>query len=722
MKTYAYGLPRIGKKREYKKVIESYWKGEAEETAVLSVLSGIELDNIRAYQNNVDMFPNGEMSLYDPMLDTAILCGIYDPEDMEQYYDLCRGASALEMTKWFNTNYHYLVTDFGGQKSPIFRFNRNNLASKFKKCSFPQLIGPFTFLKLSKGIKKGAFENSLLSIAEIYKEILKGQKRAQIDEPAFVMDLDEKEISLIKQVYRKIAESGCEISLMTYYDEVDFIDDLFSLPVSAIGLDLVRGGKTIEKISKNGFPQDKLLIAGLIDGRNIWKNDVESSVLKLKRLSKKVKNLAVSNAAPLYHLPVSVSEETALPDELKKRLSFAEEKLAEIRMAAECFEGKGLPGHDHDPMYGRDENVKKITASLKESDFIKPFPLEDRRIIHKKELRLPIFPTTTIGSYPQTEEVRKKRAAFRNGTLSAEEYRKYIHGEIDKLIAFQEALGLDVLVHGEFERTDMVEFFAQRLEGIATTSSGWVLSYGTRAYRPPIIFGDVSRAEPMTTDEIFYAQSKTKKPVKGMLTGAVTIIAWSFCREDIHVSDIAYQISLALKDEIKDYETNGIKIVQVDEAAFKEKCPVKKRDWPSYFDWAVKSFNLATNTSKNTQIHTHMCYSEFGEIIEYINQMDFDVISIEASRSKGDIIAHFENIGFKRQIGLGIWDIHSPHVPDIREMKDIVQRSLKKIPKENFWLNPDCGLKTRDWEETSAALKNMMKVANKLREKIREIC
>lgn len=425
----------------------------------------------------------------------------------------------------------------------------------------------------------------------------------------------------------------------------------------------------------------------------------------------------VSNAAPLYHLPVSLSAEKKLAKKLKKCLSFAQEKLVEIKTIGECFDDrKKITKRAVLGSYGRNDTVEKRIKSLRPRDFVKSLSLGKRRKKQDFLLNLPLFPTTTIGSFPQTAKVRKKRADFLRGKLSEEQYKKYLYGEIDQLIRFQENLGLDVLVHGEFERTDMVEFFAQQLSGIATTEDGWVISYGTRVYRPPIIFGDVSRPKAMTLDEITYAQLKTKKPVKGMLTGAVTIIAWSYCREDVPLKDTAYKIALSLRDEIVDYEKSGIKIIQVDEPAFREKAPIKKRDWKDYFEWAIKSFNLTTNTDPNTQIHTHMCYSKFGEIIDYINQLDYDVISIESSRSRGDIISSFEKVDFKRQIGLGIWDIHSPAVPSVEEMLDIVRRSLQKIPKENFWLNPDCGLKTRGWPEIENSLSNLMEAAKELRE------
>jgi len=718
--TYAYGFPRIGAKREYKKTIEGFWKGENKEEDVKEGLLRIQEDNIKTYKDNISLFPEGEMSFYDPMLDTAVLCGLYNPKNLMEYYNLCRGNSALEMTKWFNTNYHYLATDFGLIEEPRFYPNCDNAVLVFKKCDFPQFIGPFTFLKLSKGIKKDDFERLFFNLIEVYKEIMLERSQAQIDEPAFVMDLTREEIELIKKGYGMLGDCGCKITLITYYDSVDFMHELLSLPVSALGLDFIRGEMSYNYILEHGFPSDKLLIAGLVDGRNVWTNNISESILKLKSLARKADKILLSNASPLYHLPVSVAAEEKIDKNLKTCLSFAREKLAEIRTIKECFEGgKDIPVFQKLEDYGMDASVRGKIKSLKPGDFVKKVKLADRRKQQNKILNLPLFPATTIGSFPQTPELRKKRAAFLAG-LNQQEYKTYIFSEIDRLIKFQEEIGLDVLVHGEFERTDMVEFFADKLAGIATTASGWVISYGTRIYRPPIIFGDISRPAAMTTDEIGYAQSRTKKPVKGMLTGAVTIISWSYCREDVPVSETAYQISLALKDEILDYEKMGIKIVQVDEPAFREKAPLKKRNWKEYFDWAIKSFNLATNTSPNTQIHTHMCYSDFGEIIDYINQMDCDVISIEASRSKGDIIKCFEGVDFKRQIGLGVWDIHSPASPSPGQMFDIVTRALRIISKENFWINPDCGLKTRAWPEVKESLPILMDVTCKLRCKYRD--
>ncbi len=715
MKSYAYGFPRLGNNREYKKQIESYWKNEITADTLVAALLKIQKENLKTYSANVDIFPDAEISPYDPMLDTAILCGVYDPKDLKAYYELCRGAGALEMTKWFNTNYHYLVPDFHGVKTPAFKANKNKVVLQFKQGKRPQLIGPFTLLKLSKGLAPKDFSKFFLALVEVYRQILTDYNEIQIDEPAFVLDLTPDETSLIQKGYEEFRNVKCQITLMTYYDSVDFLEDLVTFPVAAVGLDLVRGEANLDYLRQYGFPKDKTLIAGVVDGRNVWKTDVQETVERLRTFAPKVAKLVVSNAGPLYHLPISLANEKSLKKELQEKLSFAEEKLAEIRLVADALAGKKIPQAPKPNTYGLNEAVRARVKKLKDSDFVKKVSLEVRRAIHDRELKLPLFPTTTIGSYPQTTNVRQKRALFVKGEISKADYQKYIKAEIDKLIAYQEEIGLDVLVHGEFERTDMVEFFAQNLDGIATTERGWIISYGTRAYRPPIIYGDVSRPKPMTVDEIRYAQSRSKKPVKGMLTGSVTIIAWSFCREDIPVSEVAYQIGLALKDEIVDYEKAGIRIVQVDEAAFREKAPIKRAEWPEYFDWAVKSFNLTTNTDPKTQIHTHMCYSEFGEIMNSINEMDFDVISIEASRSKGDIIESFENIDFKRQIGLGVWDIHSPAVPSADKMIEIAKRSLQKIPKRNFWLNPDCGLKTRQWPEVKDALAHMVVAANKLR-------
>ncbi|MBN1817401.1 MAG: 5-methyltetrahydropteroyltriglutamate--homocysteine S-methyltransferase [Sedimentisphaerales bacterium] len=716
MQTYAYGYPRLGPNREFKKIIEAFWKGAATEAATWEQLNGLQEKMIAVYEKHVDLFPVGEITAYDPMFETAVTVGAYRPANLTEYYELCRGKNALEMTKWFNTNYHYLVPDFSQWNEPAFSLTTNRTKRFFDRFGkgLPHLIGPFTFLKLSKGREPERFDEYLQSLTVVYHEILTALQAVHIEEPAFVLELTDSEIAAIRRSYESLGQTGAKIHLITYYDAVDFLETLYELPVAGIGLDFVHGPANLDTIRQIGFPKDKLLIAGLVDGRNIWKNDMSSSLTILKELSGYAPNLAVSNAGPLYHVPVTLKGED-LPAELMDRLAFADEKLVEIKQLADRFTSGAIPAVLQQNAFGANASVQKRVATLEDNDFIKSIPLHQRRKRQEPKLDLPLLPTTTIGSFPQTAEVRKQRADFRNGRIDEQTYRNWIRHKIADLIAFQENLGLDVLVHGEFERTDMVEFFAEKLDGIATTKNGWIISYGTRGYRPPIIYGDVSRPEPMTIDEIAYAQSLTRKPVKGMLTGPVTIIAWSFARNDIPLSEVAYQIGLALQEEIRDYEKAGIRIVQVDEPAIREKAPLKRKDWPAYFNWAVRSFNLTTNTDPNTQIHTHICYSEFGEIIEQINHMDFDVISIETARSRGDILVSFEKIDFPRQIGLGVWDIHSPAVPTVAHMQEVVERALKVIPKANFWINPDCGLKTRDWPETEASLRNLVRVAQTMR-------
>jgi len=716
MQTYAYGFPRLGKNREYKKTIEGFWKGEHSPEQTRQALDKLQEQMLSTYEQSVDLFPVGEITGYDAMLDTAIMVGLYNPKDMKAYYELCRGKSALEMTKWFNTNYHYLVPDFSVLKNVKFKLNWNKpkeYADKFHK-GIPALIGPFTFLKLSKGIPKNKFATYLTNLAGVYKDIIKDFKEIHIEEPAFVMELSAEEIKLIKKVYKILGQTKCRINLITYYDSVDFLKDLYELPVAAIGLDFVNGPENLANVKKYGFPKDKTLIAGLANGRNVWKTDISKAVGILKELSAKAQSIIVSNAAPLYHLPITLQGED-LDVALLSRLAFAEEKLKELRSICQSFQSGQVPARSSSSGFGLNGVVQNRVKALTKKDFLKSTPYSNRIKLHAKILNLPLFPTTTIGSFPQTAEVREKRADFRSGKISQEQYKEFVRGKIRELIKIQEDLGLDVLVHGEFERTDMVEFFAEKLEGIATTKKGWIISYGTRVYRAPIIYGDISRPKPMTVEEIVYAQSLTKKHVKGMLTGPVTIIAWSYVREDIPIEQVAYQLGLALQDEIHDYEKAGIKIAQIDEPAIREKAPIKRKNWKKYFDWAIKSFRLAVNTDPKTQIHTHMCYSEFGEIVKEINDMDFDVISIETTRSRGDIIKSFEKANFKRQIGLGVWDIHSPAVPNVENMKEVVKRALKVIPKENFWINPDCGLKTRNWEESLKSLKNLITLSKDLR-------
>ncbi len=720
MRTYAYGFPRIGANREYKRAVEELWKAdfsaEAEEE-MTHRLRTLQEEIIETYEDRVDEYPVGEMTGYDWMLDTAIMVGRYKPQTQREYYDLCRGGTALEMTKWFNTNYHYLVPTFEDFVPEDMDLTLNLAAKAHTEYDgTPWLIGPYTFLRLSKGIPPDMFREYLAAAAEVYRRALEEVPACHVHEPAFVLDVGPEDIAMIQMAYSVMAKGDARISLFTYYDAVDFLEELFALPVAAIGLDFVHGPTNLDTISRIGFPKGKELIAGLVDGRNVWRTEVDHVVLQLRELAEHAEHLALSNAAPLFHLPVTVEGEE-LPEALMDRLAFATEKLDDLAVVKAVFEGALTYQPKPPAPFGENRMVREDVANLSGEDFTKAAPYEERRGLQRERFRLPLFPTTTIGSFPQTREVRKARADVRKGRITEEAYRDFIRATIRDTVAKQEEIGLDVLVHGEAERSDMVEFFAEKLDGIETTANGWILSYGTRGYRPPIIYGDVSRPAPMTLDEITYAQSLTEKPVKGMLTGPVTIIAWSFVREDLSRESVAYQIALALQDEVADYEEAGIGMVQIDEPAFRELAPNKRADWDDYFDWATNAFRLATARAKpETQIHSHMCYSEFNEIIGYIQEMDFDVISIEATRSKGEVLSSFEEANFDRQIGIGVYDIHSPVVPKEEQIAEVIRRSIQVIPKENFWINPDCGLKTRGWEETVPALTNMVNQARAFRE------
>jgi len=582
MKTYAYGFPRLGKQREFKKLVEGYWNGKVTEEQLRQGIKSLDEKRKQTYQRFVSSHAEGEMTLYDHMLDTALLYGVYKAETLDDYFNLCRGKRALEMTKWFNTNYHYLVPDFEGKK-PSFSLNVPVWDRHEKAEENAYLVAPFTFLKLSKGLKKEFFKEALKELAGLTVNYIKERKfkSVHLDDPALVMELTDEEWEAVKEAYSVFSELDVPVNIFTYYDSVDRLSLLFDLPFAGVGVDLVHDrGENLTQLKK--LKTDKVLFAGVVDGRNVWRNDIFKTVELLGSLADNFGEIVVTNAAPLYHLPVSL-EGVSLPEELVKKVAFAEEKLNELKLISEVVAGSKVAAEEWikgvDVSFGLNDEVKERVKGLKPGDFERKVPYQERKKLQQEVLKLPLFPTTTIGSFPQTEEVRRIRLLHRKGKLDAESYETFIKGEIAKAIEIQEELGLDVFVHGEFERTDMVEFFAEKLEGIATTGNGWIISYGTRCYRPPIIYGDVARNEPMTVKEIAFAQSLTDKPVKGMLTGPVTIIAWSFVREDIPIKEVAYQIALAIKDEIKDYEEAGIKIVQIDEPAIREKAPIKKRYW-----------------------------------------------------------------------------------------------------------------------------------------------
>ncbi|MCX7989709.1 MAG: 5-methyltetrahydropteroyltriglutamate--homocysteine S-methyltransferase [Aquificaceae bacterium] len=752
MKTLAYGLPKLGERREFKVLLEDFWKGRISEKDLIEGMNSLKDWMANLYSRHVDLFPSGELSYYDFMLDMAVTLGAIPGrfgtyKGLESYFQMARGAQALEMTKYFNTNYHYLVPELEGKEFKLFKnipLEEYNYLKERGYEALPKLVAPYTFLKLSKVLKRSGLselplyelskiehqadmEEYLNAVFPVYEELLKslrsaGANAVLMEDPALCLEMEDWEWDLVQETYSCLSKH-LEVYVLTYYDSVSNYRRFVELPVRALGLDFVSNDENLRNLREYGFPKEKSLIAGVINGRNVWKTNLKEKLLLAEELSKHTDELILSNSCPLFHLPVSTKPEDQLPEGLKERLSFAEEKLQELRTLKLALEGESdalkeveLSETLTSKPFGVKEEVRRTIASLTPADFNREVPYAERIKLQQEILNLPPLPTTTIGSFPQTEEVRKKRTAYSSGKISSEEYEEFIRSQIEHVIRVQEDIGLDVLVHGEFERTDMVEFFAQRLEGIATTKHGWVLSYGSRVYRPPIIYGDVHRPEPMTVEEITYAQSLTDKPVKGMLTGPVTILNWSYYREDIPKEEIAYQIALALLEEVKDLEKAGIKIVQIDEPAFREGAPLKRRDWPHYFDWAVKAFRLCSKASPQTQIHTHMCYSEFNEVLEYIHQMDFDVISIEASRSKGEIISAFEAIkGWDRQIGIGVYDIHSPAIPTKEQMKAILERCMKVLPVELLWVNPDCGLKTRRWEEVVPALKNMVETAREMR-------
>ena len=752
MWTFAFGFPKLGEKREFKTSLEDLWKGKIDREEFLKGMEKLNVSRVEEYKRNVDIISSNEVSFYDFMLDTALMVGAIPQrfgefKGFETYFEMARGGQALEMTKWFNTNYHYLVPEMDRED---FRLLENKPLKDylfFKRKGIetsPMMIGPYTFLKLSKTLKRKEKSTHLSTVSKIeqredfarfthlllpiYKEVLEslkeaGCRRVHIEEPALVMDMAPWQWDTVQKIYTDLSDDSIEIALITYYDSVSDYEKFVALPVKALGFDLVSNRENLSNLKSRRFPKDKELIAGIINGRQVWRANLKEKLHLIDNLLRISENVIISNSSPLYHLPVTVGSEDHLPEGLKDRLSFAKEKLEEIKTLKLSLNGdrEAIAKVDESEnfmktSFAQNPRVRTRLAQLSEKDFKREMPYKERAEATKKILNLSPFPTTTIGSFPQTEELRKKRTAYRNGKIPNDEYMGFIRSQIQHVISVQEELGLDVFVHGEFERTDMVEFFAQKLDGVATTTQGWVISYGSRVYRPPIIYGDVKRPEPMTLEEITYAQSLTTKPLKGMLTGPVTILNWSFYREDTPKKEIAYQIALALLDEVRDLETAGIRIIQIDEPAFREGAPLKRKDWEEYFGWAVKAFKLASRAGPSTQLHTHMCYSEFNEIIDFIYQLDFDVISIEASRSKGEVIEAFQRLKtWDRQIGIGVYDIHSPAIPAKENMQSVLDRVMKVLPKELLWINPDCGLKTRRWEEVLPALRDMVKIASENR-------
>ena len=754
MKNSIIGYPRIGQDRELKFAIEKYFKNQISESELQEVSKEIRKNQFNIIKDaGVDIIPSNDFSFYDAMLDTAVMLNVIPSEfkklqlsELDTYFAMARGyqgshgdVKALSMKKWFNTNYHYIVPEFEDDtkvelntSKPIDLYvEAEKLGIKTK----PVLVGPFTFLKLSKfrGTKKA--EDFVNQIVLAYKNLINKFNELkvewlQLDEPYLVTDLSSEDKNLFKDIYSELLSSkgNVKVLLQTYFGDVrDYYNELLNYDFDGIGIDFVEGKKSQELLENNFFPDDKVLFAGLVNGKNIWKNNYEKTIEKLNIYSKYAKNIVLNTSCSLLHVPYTLKSEKRLENDVTKYFAFAEEKLTELKQITDLYLDNNYKNNKdyldnasifNTPRDCQDKEVQDAVNNLASNDFIRSVSRKEREKIQKEEFKLPILPTTTIGSFPQTKEVKSNRSKYRKNEITKEEYDKNIFKFIKECIKLQEDIGLDVLVHGEYERNDMVEFFGENLQGFVFTDKAWVQSYGTRCVKPPIIFGDVKRIKPITVEYSQYAQSLTDKPVKGMLTGPITIINWSFPREDISIKDISYQIGLAIREEVNDLEKAGIKIIQIDEAALKEKLPLRKEDWYSeYLDFAIKAFRLCQSKVKpETQIHTHMCYSEFEDIVKAIDDMDADVITFEASRSKFTIIDALVKNNFETEVGPGVYDIHSARVPSVEEIVDLFKIILSKIDKEKLWINPDCGLKTRGIEETKASLINLVKAAKQIRE------
>lgn len=760
MKTSVVGFPRIGALRELKFASEKYFRKEIS----LQELEACGAD-LRARHINeqsaagIDFIPCNDFSFYDGVLDTAVLLNAVPARyrdlnlpPLDIYFAMARGyqgeagdVKALAMKKWFNTNYHYIVPEIEDDTEiklaatkPFEEFaEAKSLLEKNggKGCAKPVLTGPFTFLKLARftgGKNISDFADDVTSVfIQVVSRLEKdGALWIQFDEPALVMDLTAGDKELFCSIYRKIlgAKGGSKILLQTYFGDVrDCYGEIRSLGFDGIGLDFVEGKKSLGLVSGGeNFPPETVLFAGLVNGKNIWRNDYSKTIDIIERLCKKAENIVIGTSCSLLHVPYTLENEKKMEDGYRKYFAFASEKLKELSELRSICQSDNPRLQEFytankslfdSPRPGLDEAVRNRCASIKKEDFTRLPEFEVREKIQKQRFNLPLLPTTTIGSFPQTPDVKANRAAFRKGEISENQYVSFNRKKIADCIAFQEKTGLDVLVHGEYERNDMVEYFGECLDGYIFTERAWVQSYGTRCVKPPVVWGDVSRAKPMTVVWSQYAKSLTAKPVKGMLTGPVTILNWSFPREDIALKDCVMQIALAIRDEVLDLEAAGISVIQIDEAALREKLPLRKSDWQEdYLSWAIPAFRLVHSGVKpETQIHTHMCYSEFTDIIPAIDDMDADVITFEASRSDLQILDALKANNFKTEVGPGVYDIHSPRVPSVEEIAAALRKMLEKIPEGKLWVNPDCGLKTRGTPETEASLKNLVAAARLVR-------
>lgn len=749
------GFPRIGAKRELKQALESHWRGESSADDLQRTAQELRLRHWQQQRDaGVDVVPCNDFSLYDHVLDTAFWLdaiperyrALVDADPLLGYFAMARGHQsegvdlrALEMTKWFDTNYHYIVPELHAGQT--FALRGNKPVAEFCEAkdagltARPVLLGPISFLRLAK-TTDGSDPLALLeNLLPVYVQQLTqlraaGAEWVQIDEPVLVLDLDEATREAYRRAYAVLAtDAAPNLLLTTYFGALD--DNLAlaaQLPVAGLHLDLVRGKAQLDAVLR-ALPGSRVLSLGLVDGRNVWRSNLdEALVLARHAIAQRGRErVLLAASCSLLHVPVDLRLETKLDSELKSWLAFALQKLAELRVLADALDAKPnaekaladaretLNARRHSTRVHNPQVAARL-AALRPEDARRSLPYSQRQVLQDKRFALPLLPTTTIGSFPQTQEVRKARAQHKSGRLSEADYQQFLRDETARCVHTQERLGLDVLVHGEFERNDMVEYFGEQLDGYAFSKQGWVQSYGSRCVKPPIIFGDVSRPAPITVEWSRYAQSLTKRPMKGMLTGPVTMLQWSFVRDDQARAQTCRQIALALRDEVTDLEAAGIGIIQIDEPALREGLPLRQRDWSAYLQWAGQAFGIsASGVRADTQIHTHMCYSEFNDIIEAVAAMDADVISIETSRSRMELLDAFTRFQYPNEIGPGVYDIHSPRVPEPEEMVALLHKASAVLQPEQLWVNPDCGLKTRGWHETCAALEHLVHAAKSVR-------
>lgn len=752
------GYPRVGAKRELKFAVEAYWKGAKSEAELQETAAEIRRLNWATQKAaGADLVPVGDFSFYDHVLD--LLCTLggipsrfdFDAANLtlEQYFQLARGNAtqmAMEMTKWFDTNYHFIVPEWSADTS--FKVNAKNLIAQIKEAKAqghdikPTLVGPITLTYLGKKkedfgcrIEKILLPKLLPAYAQLLRELAaEGVDWIQIDEPILATDVAQVWLDVFAPVYKELANTGVRIILGTYFAGVaEHVKLLGSLPVHGVHIDCVRAPEQLAVFAEQ-FPTNKVLSVGLIDGRNVWKANLTQVIDTLEPVKAKFQNnLWIAPSCSLLHSPQDLAVEEKLNGEIKSWMAFAAQKLVELgvvkralehgkdSVAAELKASDAAAADRATNKLIHNDAVKARLANLPKGADQRKSPFAERIKAQQAWMNLPILPTTTIGSFPQTTEIRHARAAFKKGELSAADYDAAMKKEIAYCVEVQEKLNIDVPVHGEAERNDMVEYFGEQLQGYCFTQFGWVQSYGSRCVKPPIIFGDVSRPNPMTVYWSTYAQSLTKRPMKGMLTGPVTMFKWSFVRNDIPLSEVAKQIALALNDEVLDLEKAGIKVIQIDEPAIREAMPLKKSQWKEFLDWACESFRLSsTGAEDSTQIHTHMCYSEFNDILDAIASMDADVITIETSRSDMELLTAFGDFKYPNDIGPGVYDIHSPRVPTDAEVEHLLRKAMEVVPVERLWVNPDCGLKTRGWKETLEQLEVMMRVTEKLRAELKK--